>query len=412
MSRIEIKKIINNFGYLSLIQIFNLIFPLIIYPYLIRTVGKENYGIVVFAQSIAIYFSLFVNFGFNIYGTDAIAKCRGSIKRISGVVSAIFTTQVFFYLISVVLLYLVSLLYDDTSSLMLVLASYLCFHEIAVPVWYFQGIQQMRFIAVCNLVAKLTSLIIILFYVKESEDYLMILFAYAMGSILCGSLAFWKIFIKDRVQYRLPSLKILLATSKNSAPLFISHSLGGITAKSNAFLIGNFIGKTALSYYDLAEKLVNMVSLFFANFSNAIFPVMSTKGNPGFVRKAIRIVFITSIIVVILLMILSDYIVTIIGGDEMRNATHYLILMSVSIIFRAIGPIISTSVLVVNNLSHILSRSFIWVFASYFTGILLLYYLDELFVSSIIWVYLISLTIMISYRVYCSYLKGLRHWLV
>ena len=114
MAGIEIKKIINNFGYLSLIQIFNLIFPLIIYPYLIRTVGKENYGIVVFAQSIAIYFSLLVNFGFNIYGTDAIAKCNGKVDQISKIVSSVFTVQLLFYITSILLLYGVSFLYEDT----------------------------------------------------------------------------------------------------------------------------------------------------------------------------------------------------------------------------------------------------------------------------------------------------------
>ena len=384
MAGIEIKKIINNFGYLSLIQIFNLIFPLIIYPYLIRTVGKENYGIVVFAQSIAIYFSLLVNFGFNIYGTDAIAKCNGKVDQISKIVSSVFTVQLLFYITSILLLYGVSFLYEDTSSLLLILGSYLCLHEIAVPVWYFQGIQQMRFIAICNLVAKLTSLIIILILVVNEDDYLYILAAYAIGSIFCGMLSFWKIFVRDKVRYSTPSLKNLKDILKNSFPLFVSHSLGGITAKSNAFLIGNFIGKTELSYYDLAEKLVNMVSVFFANFSNALFPVMSLKGNPGFVKKTIRTALALSIFIVIVIMFLSDSIVTIVGGLDMKDAAHYLVLMSLSIIFRAVGPIISTSILVVNGLSKALSKSFIWDFLIYSLGMLLLYYLIGFSITNII----------------------------
>ena len=75
------KKIIENFSYLTLIQVFNLVLPLIIYPYLIRVLGKEVYGTIIFTQTVATYFTIFINFGFNIFGAKEIAINKENIEK-------------------------------------------------------------------------------------------------------------------------------------------------------------------------------------------------------------------------------------------------------------------------------------------------------------------------------------------
>lgn len=45
------KTILANFSYLSLLQVFAILFPLLTYPYLLRVIGLELYGVIIFAQS-------------------------------------------------------------------------------------------------------------------------------------------------------------------------------------------------------------------------------------------------------------------------------------------------------------------------------------------------------------------------
>lgn len=77
------KTVLANFSYLSILQVFTILFPLLTYPYLLRVIGLELYGVIVFAQSIIIYISLVINFGFNMSSAKEVAihkECEFDIR--------------------------------------------------------------------------------------------------------------------------------------------------------------------------------------------------------------------------------------------------------------------------------------------------------------------------------------------
>ena len=59
------KKIIENYFFMTVLQVLNSFFYLLIYPYLIRALGGSAYGLYVFATSISTYFLFVINFGFD-----------------------------------------------------------------------------------------------------------------------------------------------------------------------------------------------------------------------------------------------------------------------------------------------------------------------------------------------------------
>ena len=59
---------------MTILQILNSFFYLLIYPYVIRVLGIEGYGQFVFAMSIATYFVFFINFGFDLLATKFVAE--------------------------------------------------------------------------------------------------------------------------------------------------------------------------------------------------------------------------------------------------------------------------------------------------------------------------------------------------
>ena len=84
------KTLIENFGYLTLLQICNLLIPLVTYPYLINTLGKNLYGVIIYSQAIVSYLAIFVNWGFNISATKYISINREDSKKINEIVSVVY----------------------------------------------------------------------------------------------------------------------------------------------------------------------------------------------------------------------------------------------------------------------------------------------------------------------------------
>ena len=75
------KKIAENYFFMTLLLVLNSFFGLLIYPYLIRTLGAESYGVYIFASTVVNYFICFIGFGFDMYGVRLIAENPFSIKK-------------------------------------------------------------------------------------------------------------------------------------------------------------------------------------------------------------------------------------------------------------------------------------------------------------------------------------------
>ena len=79
-SNSNIKK---NYFYLLLIQGTNLVLPLITFPYLVRVLGSEKYGLVMISYSLMKFFIITVDFGFNISATREVALLKDNINKLS-----------------------------------------------------------------------------------------------------------------------------------------------------------------------------------------------------------------------------------------------------------------------------------------------------------------------------------------
>ena len=78
---IDIRNLISNFLSLSILQALNIFLPLLTFPYLIRVLEIENFGLVMFAQSFVYYFAIFIDFGFDYSATREISINRHNKKK-------------------------------------------------------------------------------------------------------------------------------------------------------------------------------------------------------------------------------------------------------------------------------------------------------------------------------------------
>lgn len=338
------KKVIENYFFMTILQVLNSFFYLLIYPYLLKTLGVEAYGLFVFATSIATYFVFLVNFGFDLPATRAVAENIGNREKIDQILSSIFTTKLYLFIIAAavfaIALFTIPILKENSMLFFLCFISIISF--IIFPQWYFQAIQQMRFVTYIQLGFKIISLPFIFLLVKEPND----LNTYALIVSLCslsgGLIACFIIVYKNKVQLSLVSLKKISPWLKEGLPFFLSNSAGMIKEQSIVIIIGSFFGMRDVAVYDLANKLILIPRTLFISINGAIFPKLINNITDLKVKKIIKIESILSLIVVLGITLFGKVIIQMIGGESMSGAYPLAILLSFTVInWLVVGAYIS-----------------------------------------------------------------------
>ena len=66
--------------WLTVLQLANILIPLIVLPYIVRIFGADLFGKVSYAQNIISYLTLLINFGFDYSATREIAINKNNIE--------------------------------------------------------------------------------------------------------------------------------------------------------------------------------------------------------------------------------------------------------------------------------------------------------------------------------------------
>jgi PST family polysaccharide transporter len=352
------KILIQNFSYLSALQIFNLLVPLITYPYLIRVVGKETYGLVVFVQAVIQYLVILVEFGFNISATKEISIYRDNKNKLSEIVSSVLLIKGIFFLFTVLILavLLVTIPKVKGYETLFILSMWACLYSVIFPIWYFQGIEKMKYITYITLVSRLTFLGLIFVFIHSPADYLFIPIINGIGALLAGSGSLYIIFKKHRVKFKLQTVKNIKHYFKDSIPIFVSNVSIKLYVSTNKVIVGAFLGMAEVAYYDLAEKVTSILKQPQNILSQAIFPKISKEKNIDFVKK----IFVYSLLINILLFIGvitgSKYIVLLLGGHDMLAAVWVLNILALTVPVIAMSNIFGIQLLIPFGFSKTFSK--------------------------------------------------------
>ena len=86
----DIHRVIKNFGYLVLTKGIDFILPLVLWPFLIKALGIETFGILSFVLAVSLYFGAFMQYGFNITAVRDVARVRGDRFKLSRICMSYF----------------------------------------------------------------------------------------------------------------------------------------------------------------------------------------------------------------------------------------------------------------------------------------------------------------------------------
>jgi len=363
---------IKNFGYLSALQLFTLFIPLITYPYLIRIIGKEIWGEIIFAQVIISYASLLINFGFDVSATREVSVSRDNPSELSKIVSSVFIAKLFFGLVSTLsIILLINFIPLFSHHKLLYLYTFIfCLGDIFFPIYFFLGIEKMKYITFINLFTKLLFLLFIFIFVKDKDDYILIPLFNGLGAAIGGIIAMIIVVKIYNIRISLVNVSAVKNRVRASINYFITDLSIVLKDRVNLLVIGSFIGFSEVAYYDLGTKIVHIAQTPFSIINRVLLPSFANEFSKRKLILSIWIFTTISFLIAFLLIIFSDIIVTFLGGKQMLLASNIIYIYAIVIPLACISSIYGIG-LASQGISKNYMLSDIYSFFIYLLGILL-----------------------------------------
>ena len=334
----EKKRLLSNFFSLSILQGSSYILPLITFPYLVRVLGPEKFGLLGFAGATVAYFTLLISFGFNLSAARQISIHRGDKDKIGQIFSAIISIQLIFFLLSLALLSILIFSFEKFSQdwyvYYLIFASVL--GTMMFPLWFYQGMERMKYITYLNLLSKLVYTVSIFIFIQQEDDFYFVPLISSLLAFITGLISIWIIYNTFQIRYRLPSISNLSYQLKEGWHIFISSVAINLYTTSTTFILGLFTNNTIVGYYTAGEKLVKAVQGLNQPISQTIYPYIAklvhTSKEDGllFIRKVFLFIGIGTFIASALLLIFADNIVGLVLGENYQHSIIVIQILSFS----------------------------------------------------------------------------------
>lgn len=328
------KVIIENYFFMTVLQVLNSMFYVLIYPFLIRSLGPESYGLYVFSFSIVTYFISIVAFGFDFPAVKIIAQFPHDLIKKSHTISCVFTAKIWLEIISFITFSILVFLIPQLRSnwLLLYIIFLQSFTNIIFPQWYFQGVQRMKYVTFIQLAFKLISLPFILILIEKSDDLILFAIITTFSSIGGGVLALFLLKFNEKLNIKWIQFNQLKKWFKDAFPFFLSSSAGIIKEQSIIIIIGIFFGMKDVAIYDLANKIIGIPRLLFASINGALFPKIMNNFRNSIVKKVIKYQIYISLVIIITIVFIGRWVVLFLGGNNLVYAYPISIVLSITIL--------------------------------------------------------------------------------
>lgn len=218
------RKILSNFSYLTILEIFLLIAPIITFPYLVRILGKELYGWVITAQVTASYCTILIEFGFKRISARHIANQNGDKNKMSITVSSIIILRFILWIISFII-YLVVIEVVESyrhQSILFIFSFLTTLSSVLFLDFYFQGIEDMKYITIVNVLVRGIFVGATFIFIKNSKDYIYVPLLWSIGYVLGGGISMWIVFNRHKLSFVMPLKSTLLLHLKEGSIIFLA----------------------------------------------------------------------------------------------------------------------------------------------------------------------------------------------
>lgn len=338
-------------GALNLIRrMIVILVPLLVYPYVARTLGSERLGAIDFSRSLMNYFVLLSSFGISAYGIREVSKIREQKECANQLISELVSINIIFsmlaYLLFGMLVYFCTPL-DDYKNLLFIQCFTILFNTISID-WINSVYEDYLFITVRTIVIQLIYMVCVFAFVRSQDDYLTYVLITVgqtaavsiLNAIHCRKYFHFTKPIKGFFCCRIRPLSFFFANK-----LAISVYVG-----IDVSMLGFFTNNCVVGIYSAAIKIYAILKDLMAAIYEVCIPRLAYEtgkaDGKGFCALLEQMLEITTLLLIPMIcgvFTLSDEIIYLLFGEEYDAASGLLRILCFAIFFAIYGGIITSA---------------------------------------------------------------------
>ena len=238
-----------------------MLFPLITFPYVCRVIEADGIGQINFFQSIISYISLFTCLGIPMYAIREIARDRSDVVQMNRTATEILLLHSMLTLVGYAIVAILCLTVPQIQvniPLFLILSLTIFFTAIGCE-WFYQGIEDFKYITIRGLIIKTVSVVLLFIFVKSKTD-LLYYGCYTVFGVLGGNI--FNFFRLRKYIHRENIIFSELHIKRHVKPVLKVFSFSVVTSiylQLNTVLLGFLKNALAVGYFAAATKVMQML---------------------------------------------------------------------------------------------------------------------------------------------------------
>jgi len=353
----EYSRLKSNFLSLTVLQGANYILPLITLPYVVKTLGVEYFGLLAFATATIAYFGILTDYGFNLTASKEISIHRDDREKVIEIFSSVMSIKFILMILSFTLLSLLVFTVDRFSEhweiYLLTFGSVV--GQFLFPVWFFQGMERMKYTTYLNLLSKSIFTVSIFILVKEQSDVYLVPLLLSTGAIVAGGASLYLIRKEFNIPFKIQNSSIIKYYLVDGWHVFLSRFYVSLYTTTNILLLGIMTNNVAVGYYSIVEKIVVAIGGLFEPVNQTIYPYLARKYKEdfetfiSFLHKVALIFIVTASLFVISAEFFADTLIYIIQGEYNIHITMLLSLFLLRIFIMPFGALLSNTLIIMER---------------------------------------------------------------
>ncbi len=246
-------------------------------PYLILVVKMENYGIYAYAMALIIFFQNVLNYCFNLSTVRELSQNKHSKKIVNKIFNQVISVKLFLLAILLTISFLLIAFIPEfrEQKLLYIFASFILIGDFFSLRWFFLGIEEMKYMAIINLLKTTLYVVLVLILVTSEEDYIYIPLAESIAFIFISFVSFLIVLKAYKIKFALISFDEIFEYLKLNFSSFINLLLPSTFGTILIFIVGVFGQSIHVGYTQIGVKVASAFSTINSILTMVFYPIVN-----------------------------------------------------------------------------------------------------------------------------------------